>query len=31
VLAASDALKQGMMTKDAVALQKLLHEDLTYG
>ena len=30
VLAASDALKQAMMKKDAAALQKLLHEDLTY-
>ena len=30
VLAASDALKQAMMKKDAGALQKLLHEDLTY-
>jgi ketosteroid isomerase-like protein len=30
VLAASDALKQAMMKKDAAALEKLLHEDLTY-
>jgi ketosteroid isomerase-like protein len=30
VLAASDALKQAMMKKDAGALQKRLHEDLTY-
>jgi len=30
VLAASDALKQAMMKKDAAGLQKLLHEDLTY-
>jgi hypothetical protein len=30
VLAASDALKQAMMKKDAGALQKLLHEGLTY-
>ena len=30
VLAASDALKQAMMKKDAAALKKLLHEDLTY-
>jgi len=30
VLAASDALKQAMMKKDAAGLQKYLHEDLTY-
>jgi hypothetical protein len=30
VLAASDALKQAMMKKDAAVLEKLLHEDLTY-
>jgi ketosteroid isomerase-like protein len=30
VLAASDALKQALMKKDAAGLQKLLHEDLTY-
>ena len=30
VLAASDALKQAMMKKDAAALKKLLHENLTY-
>jgi ketosteroid isomerase-like protein len=30
VLAASDALKQAMMKKDAAGLQKFLHEDLTY-
>src|ERR1035437_10394308 len=30
VLAASDALKQAMMKKDAAGLQKLLHEDLAY-
>ena len=30
VQAASDALKQAMMKKDAAGLQKLLHDDLTY-
>jgi ketosteroid isomerase-like protein len=30
VLAASDALNQAIMKKDAAALQKLLHDDLTY-
>jgi hypothetical protein len=30
VLAASDALKQAMMKKDAAVLEKMLHEDLTY-
>jgi ketosteroid isomerase-like protein len=30
VLAASDALKQAMMNKDAAALRKYLHDDLTY-
>ena len=30
VLAASDALKQAMMKRDAAGLQKYLHEDLTY-
>ena len=30
VLAASDALKQAMMKKDAAGMQKYLHEDLTY-
>jgi ketosteroid isomerase-like protein len=30
VLAASDALRQAMMTKDAAGLEKYLHPDLTY-
>src|ERR1035441_8267881 len=30
VTAASDALKQAMMKKDAAGMQKLLHEDLIY-
>jgi ketosteroid isomerase-like protein len=30
VQAASDALKQAMMKKDAAGLQKYLHDDLTY-
>jgi ketosteroid isomerase-like protein len=30
VMAASDALKQALMKKDAAGLQKYLHEDLTY-
>ena len=30
VMAASDALKQAMMKKDAAAMQKLLHDDLIY-
>jgi ketosteroid isomerase-like protein len=30
VMAASDAWKQAMMTKDGAALQKLLHDDITY-
>jgi ketosteroid isomerase-like protein len=30
VLAASDALNQALIKKDAAALQKLLHDDLTY-
>ena len=30
VLAASDAWRQAMMKKDAAALQRLLHDDLTY-
>jgi ketosteroid isomerase-like protein len=30
VLAASDALNQALMKKDVAALQKLLHDDLTY-
>jgi ketosteroid isomerase-like protein len=30
VLAASDALRQAMITKDAAGLEKYLHEDLTY-
>ena len=30
VLAASDALNQALMKKDGAALQKLLHDDLTY-
>jgi ketosteroid isomerase-like protein len=30
VQAAEDALSQALMKKDAAALQKLLHEDLTY-
>jgi ketosteroid isomerase-like protein len=30
VLASSDALRQAMMKRDAAALERLLHEDLTY-
>ena len=30
VLAASDALNQALIKKDAAALEKLLHDDLTY-
>jgi ketosteroid isomerase-like protein len=30
VMAASDAWKQAMMKKDGAALQKLLHDDITY-